>query len=436
MTANIQRWLARVAQAIVVAGGFTLPALAETPPKPDLLDETHRMQEIASRQIEAEVRLALNEAGRLAETDRPKAIERYKAALTAVRTNSVLTDERKATMIRVLEDRIRVAESDVVKDEETAAERKAKEAIEKLRKLTEEKEAADRARIKSEIDTIAGLKKEGKLADAARQSKDLLRQFPDNVAVQVLNGISSKDFQIDDAKAVQSETADRRLLAMRDLDRSMIVPNGDIEYPKDWKEKSARRLKSQQLSPAEMRIMQALAQPINVEFKGSRLQDVVDTISTMTGTTIMIDKPSLDENQLSYDTPVSFAVKTKVATRTALRAMLNQLGMTYVVRDGVIQITSLPRARDMMVTKSYYIGDLVAVSGFFGGATTYGIALDQAQLSQNINGIVDMVVSTLDPMSWQGKGGTGTVGFNIPTMSLIVRQSAEVHMMIRGGLYK
>ena len=33
-------------------------------------------------------------------------------------------------------------------------------------------------------------------------------------------------------------------------------------------------------------------------------------------------------------------------------------------------------------------------------------------------------------------GGAGTIGFNIPTMSLIVRQSAEVHAMIRGGLYK
>lgn len=436
MSITVARWIARVGLSLAAAGSIAAPLRAETPPKSDLLDETRRMQEIASRQIEAETRLAISEANRLAETDRPKAIERYKSALTAVRSNDILSAERKATLVRVLEDRIRVAESDAVRDEETAVERKAREAIEKLQKLAAEKEAADRAKIKSEIDTIAGLKKEGKLAEAARQSKALLGQFPDNVAVQVLNGISSKDFQIEDAKAVVTETADRRLLAMRDMDRSMIVPNGDIEYPKDWKEKSARRLKSQQLSPAEMRVLQALAQPINVEFKGSRLQDVVDTISTMTGMTIMMDKPALDENQLSYDTPVSFAVKTQVATRTALRAMLNQLGLTYVVRDNVIQITSLQRARDMMVTKSYYIGDLVAVSGFFGGATTYGIALDQAQLSQNINGIVEMVVATLDPMSWQGKGGNGTVGFNIPTMSLIVRQSAEVHMMIRGGLYK
>jgi hypothetical protein len=116
--------------------------------------------------------------------------------------------------------------------------------------------------------------------------------------------------------------------------------------------------------------------------------------------------------------------------------MLNQLGLTYVIRDGVIQVTSQQRARDMMVTKSYYIGDLVSVAGLFAGAPQYGIALDQAQLAQNVGGIVEMVTSSIDPMSWQGKGGTGAIGFNIPTMSLIVRQSAEVHLMIRGGLYK
>jgi hypothetical protein len=125
-----------------------------------------------------------------------------------------------------------------------------------------------------------------------------------------------------------------------------------------------------------------------------------------------------------------------VATRTALRAIFNQLGLTYVVRDNVIQITSIVRARDTMVTKSYYIGDIVAVSGLFGGSTQYGMALDQAQLAQNVGGIVEMITGSLDPMSWQGKGGVGTIGFNIPTMSLIVRQSAEVHMMMRGQFYK
>jgi hypothetical protein len=420
---------------VTVAGGLWASATAVAQ-APDLMDRTKRLQEVAARQIEADVRLALSEAGRLVESDRPQALERYQTLLKKLESDSVLTDERKATFVRVVQDRIRVAEAAAVSDAETAAERKAREAIDKLQKVVAEKDQTERTKIKAEMETIAGMRKEGKLAEAARQAKDLLKQHPDDLGVQVLNGISSKDAQIQDAKTVATDTADRRLAAMRDLDKSMIVPNGDIEFPKDWKEKTARRMKSQQLSPVEMKILQTLEQPISVEFKGSRLQDVADYISTMTNMTIVLDKPALDENQLSYDTPVTFSLKSKVATRTALRAMLNQVGLTYVVRDGVIQVTSQPRARDMMVMKSYYIGDLVSVAGLFGGATQYGTALDQAQLAQNVSGIVEMVTSSLDPMSWQGKGGNGTIGFNIPTMSLIVRQSAEVHLMIRGGLYK
>ena len=435
MRAPIRRWVVRV--GLVSLLGSAAPALqADTPPKADLLDETKRLEQIASQQIEAEVRLALAEGARLAENDRTKAIERYQSALARVNAAAGLTDDRRATLVRILQDRIRIAEAAAADADDSAAERKAREAIEKLQKLELERIAANRQQIKEGLAKSIALQKEGKLAEAAKVSKELLQQHPDDVTAQVLNGVSSTAGQLADAKAVQTEKDDRRVLAMRDMDGSAIPPAGDIEFPKDWKEKSARRLKSQQLSPTEMRILQALAQPIQVEFKGSRLQDVVDTISTMTGTAIMIDKPALDENQLSYDTPVSFSLKNKVATRTALRAMLNQLGLTYVVRDGVLQITSLPRARDMMVTKSYYIGDLVAVSGFFGGSTQYGLALDQAQLAQNVGGIVEMITCSLDPMSWQGKGGNGTIGFNIPTMSLIIRQSAEVHMMISRELYK
>lgn len=426
----------RQALALTAYLGAAPAVLAEPPAKPNLLDETQRLHEVAIRKVEADVRLGLSEAARLAETDRPKAVERLKAVLAQLEGDSLLGDERKATHVRVVKDRIRTAEMEAISDAEDAAARAARDAIQQQQKAANDKQSENGAKIKSAIATIAALRAEGKLSDAAKQTKTLLKDFPDDLAVQVLNNISSTGFQLQEAKAVRAETEEKRLVAMRDMDRSMIPPVGDIEFPKDWKEKSARRLKSQQLSPVEMRILQALSTPISVEFKGSKLQDVVDYIATMTNMTITIDKGALDEAQLSYDSPISFALKTKIETRTALRSMLNQIGLTYVVRDGVIQVTSQLRARDNMVTKSYYIGDLVSVAGLFGGSTQYGMAMDQAQLAQNVAGIVEMVTNSLDPMSWQGKGGHGAIGFNIPTLSLIVRQSAEVHMMIRGGLYK
>src|SRR5207244_12772884 len=114
--------------------------------------------------------------------------------------------------------RTRVAEAGSAGDAETAAERKAREAIEKLQKLNAEKESTDRAKIKSGIDAVAALKKEGKIAEAAKEAKELLKQYPDDLSVQVLNGISSAENQIKDAKAVQTEKDDRRVAAIRELE--------------------------------------------------------------------------------------------------------------------------------------------------------------------------------------------------------------------------
>ena len=63
------------------------------------------------------------------------------------------------------------------------------------------------------------------------------------------------------------------------------------------------------------------------------------------------------------------------------------------------------------------------------------MAVDQAQLAQNVQAIIEMVTQSTDPSSWQGRGGLGNIGYNIPTQSLIIRQSAEVHSLIRGSLY-
>jgi hypothetical protein len=79
---------------------------------------------------------------------------------------------------------------------------------------------------------------------------------------------------------------------------------------------------------------------------------------------------------------------------------------------------------------------LVAGLGAFGGATQVGVVVDQAQLAQNVNAIIEMITGSTDPTSWQGRGGVGNIGYNIPTQTLIIRQSAEVHSMIRASLYK
>ncbi len=46
--------------------------------------------------------------------------------------------------------------------------------------------------------------------------------------------------------------------------------------------------------------------------------------------------------------------------------------------------------------------------------------------------LIVMVTQTVEPDSWEvnGKGGLGTIVFYPPTMSLVVKQTAEMHYLM------
>jgi hypothetical protein len=413
------------------AWGAAGPAAAE-----DLIEHTKRVQTVAAQKVEADVQLALRESARLLRTDPDEAVTKLKATLTQVQQDQVLTAERREALVRVLKDRVRIAEAGADAAAEQDAAREDEEARAEAKKEGQQKQAAETAKVKAGLEAVTNLRRDGKNAEAKKKADELLRDYPANVAVQVLNGVSVSAGHKAENDALRKDKEQRTVAALRDIDRSALIATNDVEFPKDWKEKTARRKAANALSPTERALLQTLERPIDVKFKGSKLQDAIEYLSTVTGQTILLEKSALDEAQVTYDTPVNYCVRAPIATRAALRAVLSSVGLTYVVQGDVIQVTTPGRAKDMMITKTYYIGDIVTGIGLVGGSAQYGHNLDQMQLAQNVGGIVEMLKQTVDPQSWEAKGGPGAIGFNIPTMSLVIRQSAEVHAMIRNSLFK
>ncbi len=424
------RWLADMPRTAIACAFLAGMAFGQ---EPDILEQTKRLQVVAAQAAEAETRLQMSEAVRIALTDKPKALELYRAILKKLEADKALPEEKRASLMRVVTDRIKAIEASAAAAAEDAATKKTREVREAAQKAAEVKAADEAAKVKRGLKSIAELRQDGKFAEANRVAKELLRDFPTNSAVQVLNGVSAALVHADEAKAIQAQAEERRVALALEQARSNVPAADTVEFPKDWAQKSAKRLKPA-LSPAEMKLIQALNAPIPAEFKAARLQDAIDYISQKTGQPIFLDKAMLDEAGTNYDTPVSFFARSPVTTRAVLRSVLSQANLTYVVRDGVIQVATPQRAKDMMVTKAYYVGDLIAASGLpFGGhALTPGG--DAQQTNLQISMIMEMVTSSIDPTSWLGKGGTGSIGFNVATMSLVIRQSAEVHAMIHGGM--
>jgi hypothetical protein len=102
------------------------------------------------------------------------------------------------------------------------------------------------------------------------------------------------------------------------------------------------------------------------------------------------------------------------------------MGLTYVVHEGVVFVTTPEKAKAYLVTKTYYVGDLVKPIGFF--------ELGSEEL--NVVMLIDMIVQMVDPESWETRGGPGIIRYYPPTRSIIVRQSAEIHTMVKSSIYK
>ena len=90
-------------------------------------------------------------------------------------------------------------------------------------------------------------------------------------------------------------------------------------------------------------------------------------------------------------------------------------------------MTTVARAKEMLTVRTYYIGDLMGV-----GSPTLPAIANQFQMMETIGTIISMVQG-IDPESWEGRGGAGTITFDPIRMSLVIKQSAEVHYMLNGG---
>jgi hypothetical protein len=110
--------------------------------------------------------------------------------------------------------------------------------------------------------------------------------------------------------------------------------------------------------PAEERILAELDAQTVLEFIDVPLIDVVDSLKDMHGIEILLDRKALDEVGIPSDCPITRELKG-VSLRSALRLILRDLDLTFVVVDEVLLITTTKVADTMMETHVYGLhGDL------------------------------------------------------------------------------
>src|SRR6202035_3845057 len=189
----------------------------------------------------------------------------------------------------MLKDRIRVSELVMKSPSET--DDLDKKARKTGQKAEDEKQASDKDENRRLLSGIKKLQGEGKLGQARLLSGELATRHANVPAAKAADRIASTNEQIASNRQLQNERERGTSGVLRDVDRSARPPTGDIEFPKDWKERTKNRASvgKQTLTAKELQIFRGLDNLISPTFKDSRLEDVIEYLHEFIGQPIVLD---------------------------------------------------------------------------------------------------------------------------------------------------
>ena len=111
-------------------------------------------------------------------------------------------------------------------------------------------------------------------------------------------------------------------------------------------------------SPKDQAIQAKLNKPVQVNFHNVPLRQAVEDLQQMTGMNIHLMTESLSTEAINPETPVSLKADN-VSLKAALRVLLDQAHLTYMIQDEMLKITTHRAAQGNLVRKVYSVADLV-----------------------------------------------------------------------------
>ncbi len=173
-------------------------------------------------------------------------------------------------------------------------------------------------------------------------------------------------------------------------------------------------------SPAVAKIEQALRTQLKsagMDFTDTHLEEVVGFIQESYAIPVQLDTPSLEEIGIDPQEPVTVSLHG-ISLRSALRLMLKNVGLTYIIRDEVLMITTPEAAEAELLTCVYDVRDLMVGPKDVGGA----------------DALIETIVKCISTETWAANGnGEAAIEFLKPGL-LVIAQTPAVHEEVRGLL--
>jgi general secretion pathway protein D len=108
-----------------------------------------------------------------------------------------------------------------------------------------------------------------------------------------------------------------------------------------------------------MEIQQALKTKVDVRFTNRPLAEVLDTLGNLSGVNIHLDQQGLHAEGVTSDTPVTLNLTQPISLRSALNLILQELRLSYVIQNEVLNVTSEQTRDSNVYPQVYNVADLV-----------------------------------------------------------------------------
>jgi general secretion pathway protein D len=345
----------------------TPPANGRGAKAESLLDTAAPKQQVLIKQVLSDLAQKEIAAGKARAKDPKRATEILKEARAAVEAAGLEAQERGQLLRRV--DR-RIADLDKYLAENRAEielNEANKEVLKEVDRRQETKIEIDDQLAKF-VDEFNKLMDEERWAEAEVVAKRARELDPDNALVKQLiwqqklvTRTQRNQKTIDDKEKAVWETLDSVEQAAIPTDDREPYQMPDIKKWQDLTDKRKKQLadRRSRRSERELEIERKLKTPISLKFRNRPLSEVIEQLGKLTAINLHLDQKGLDEEGVSADTLVTIDLTHDISLKSALNLILEQLHLSYVIKNEVLLITSEQLRDGETYIHTYDVADLV-----------------------------------------------------------------------------
>ncbi|MEM7455275.1 MAG: hypothetical protein AAF456_13070 [Planctomycetota bacterium] len=375
---SIQDHLGNMPSVVQQASGIATPAQESpfqtpanlTPPPVDDSDQA------AFSRLQREVFQMRSDAERMLEQSPRSALEKMAEIRAKIAQSDVSPETRRPLLtiidrdIADMQDYIDANISEIMNEEANAAGLEAVEMRQQRRMDIEQQ-------IVNLTEDFNRLMDEQRYPEAEMTARQALELDPSNEAVVALMETAALASRVERNRETNqdAEQAFYESLQSVEIARTRQATLEDpIQFPTggDFQRRAEERLRQmsegQYDTESERQIWNLLKnQLVQGEYRGT-LNEAISQLARQANVNIIIDRNALSDEDVSMEMPVDANLMNPISLQSALNVILGNAGLTFVVEDEVIKVTTRDAHGRTLKNKTYYVGDLVMpVTNFSGG---------------------------------------------------------------------